>query len=334
MSCENMISVVLPIYNVEPYLEKCLRSILTNTYRDLEVICVNDGSTDGCLEILRRLQREDSRIIVINQENRGLEEARNAGLRAATGDYIAFIDSDDWVHPLYFESMFNCMQESHADVVACEYQRVNADDEIRQDLSVEPRYHQMTAKEFYQSDYQKRVVWAKLYRRRDAGKLIFVPEVHHAQDSVYNLRLIAGLPRPVVYTTDARLYYYLQREGALWKSRSSETWTESADWYVNNRRSSRLTTNGEWGWILPAFLIKGMLICRYEAHLRSNKELVRHADRLLRIMNADVLRDRFASLQEKLVLSAMVLLPRLYRRYRLIKDPSMKQYERRVREDI
>ena len=94
-----MISVIIPVFNVEEYLDKCLESILTNTYRDLEVICVNDGSTDRCPEILRKWKERDLRVIIVNQENRGVVRVRNSGLDAATGEYIAFVDSDDWIHP-------------------------------------------------------------------------------------------------------------------------------------------------------------------------------------------------------------------------------------------
>ena len=94
-----MISVIIPVFNVEKYLDKCMESVLTNTYRDLEVICVNDGSTDRCPEILRKWKERDLRVIIVNQENRGVVRVRNSGLDAATGEYIAFVDSDDWIHP-------------------------------------------------------------------------------------------------------------------------------------------------------------------------------------------------------------------------------------------
>ena len=94
-----LISVIIPVYNTEAYLERCLVSVLSNTYRDLEVICINDGSTDGSLEILNAFARQDERVTVIDKKNGGLSAARNDGLRRATGEWIAFIDSDDWTAP-------------------------------------------------------------------------------------------------------------------------------------------------------------------------------------------------------------------------------------------
>ena len=92
---EEKISVIVPVYNVEPYLERCLDSIIQNTYRNLEIICVNDGSTDNCGAILDRYAEQDDRFVVIHKENGGLSSARNSGMDVATGEFIAFIDSDD-----------------------------------------------------------------------------------------------------------------------------------------------------------------------------------------------------------------------------------------------
>ena len=110
MNGEPKISVIIPIYNTAAYLPRCLDSILQNTYRSLEIICVNDGSTDDSAVILERYAAADSRIIAVNQENAGVSAARNTGLDMATGDFIAFVDSDDWVHPQYFEILiqFTC----------------------------------------------------------------------------------------------------------------------------------------------------------------------------------------------------------------------------------
>ena len=88
--CEEKISVIVPIYNEELYLDRCLKSIINNTYRNLEIICINDGSTDTSLNILESYKENDSRIIVISQENRGLSSVRNKGLEIATGEYISF----------------------------------------------------------------------------------------------------------------------------------------------------------------------------------------------------------------------------------------------------
>ena len=91
------VSVIIPVYNVEKYLERCLDSVINQSFTDIEIICVNDGSTDNSLEILKYYEQMDDRVIVIDKENQGLSETRNLGINISNGKYITFIDSDDWI---------------------------------------------------------------------------------------------------------------------------------------------------------------------------------------------------------------------------------------------
>ncbi len=116
MNIQEKISVIIPVYNVEKYLEKCVRSIMDQTYRNLEIICVNDGSPDNSLAVLERLQKEDDRIIILNKENGGLGDARNYGLKFATAEWISFIDSDDWLREDAYE-MISRAFESNPDMI-------------------------------------------------------------------------------------------------------------------------------------------------------------------------------------------------------------------------
>lgn len=116
-----MISVIIPVYNAEKYLSKCIESVLSQTYRDLEIILVNDGSTDESEKILDKYRIRDSRIVVINKENGGASTARNAGLDIAQGEYIAFVDADDTISPYYFEILHNCALNDGSDFVCYRY---------------------------------------------------------------------------------------------------------------------------------------------------------------------------------------------------------------------
>ena len=100
------VSVLIPVYNTEAYLRKCLDSITNQTLQDLEIICVDDGSTDGSADILREYRRRDSRIRIVTKRNGGLPSARNAGLDAASGEYVGFVDSDDWIEPDMFRRLY------------------------------------------------------------------------------------------------------------------------------------------------------------------------------------------------------------------------------------
>lgn len=113
------ISVIVPIYNVEKYLAQCLDSIINQTQKNIEIVCVNDGSTDGSLEILKQYQAKDKRIIIINQKNLGLSAARNAGIQRSNGDFIVFIDSDDYIAEDMIEKMYQAIIYKNSDVVSC-----------------------------------------------------------------------------------------------------------------------------------------------------------------------------------------------------------------------
>ena len=115
------VSIVVPIYNVEKYLRECLDSIVNQTLKDIEIICVNDGSTDSCPQILEEFSKKDNRIKVINKANSGYGASMNIGLAAATGEYIGIVESDDFVKTNMFEDLYNLAKENDADVVKSDW---------------------------------------------------------------------------------------------------------------------------------------------------------------------------------------------------------------------
>ncbi len=170
-----IISVIVPVYNVEGYLAKCLDSILNQTFSDIEVICVNDGSTDNSRYILEEYRQKDSRIEIIDKNNGGLSSARNAGMRVAMGDFISFIDSDDWVDETMLEKLYNNITSLNTDIAIC---GVHQYDETQQKLSDDDKYFTLG---YFNENFDNRVfsyedttsfmmdvcvmAWNKLYRR-------------------------------------------------------------------------------------------------------------------------------------------------------------------------
>ncbi len=124
-----MVSVIIPVYNVEPYLRECMDSIVNQTLRDIEIICVNDGSTDGSLSILEEYRANDPRIAVISQDNKGLSAARNRGLSQARGKYIYFVDSDDYVALDTLKDVARLAEDHHVDAAVFGFQPVSASGE-------------------------------------------------------------------------------------------------------------------------------------------------------------------------------------------------------------
>ena len=114
-----MISIIIPVYNVKLYLDNCIQSVIQQSYTDFECILVDDGSTDGSSEICDQWAEKDNRIIIVHQPNGGVSSARNKGLEQAKGEYICFIDSDDWVDVDYLSAMINNLKEKETDLIIC-----------------------------------------------------------------------------------------------------------------------------------------------------------------------------------------------------------------------
>ena len=127
MTSENNIkvSVILPVFNVEQYLKECLESVVNQTLKDIEIICINDGSTDNSLEILNEYAQKDGRFIILSQENQGQGVARNKGVELAKGKYIQFVDPDDWIEPNMLETLYNFAEEHNSQVVKFNYSEYN-----------------------------------------------------------------------------------------------------------------------------------------------------------------------------------------------------------------
>ena len=180
------ISVIIPMYNVEQYLEKCVTSVLEQTYENIELILVDDGSPDNCGKICDDFALRDKRIVVIHKKNGGLSSARNAGLDVATGDYIGFVDSDDWIEPTMYEKLVELLEGENCDMAECAVNLVSKDsfklydkqdneivsgiDALRRQLDFSPK----TA-----TSLPRIAVWSKLFKRDFwAGKRFPVGEIH------------------------------------------------------------------------------------------------------------------------------------------------------------
>lgn len=214
------ISVIVPIYNVEKYLLKCIESIISQTYTNLEIILVNDGSPDNSRIICDEYSKKDHRIKVINKENGGLSDARNVGLDIATGDFISFIDSDDYIHEGYYETLIDLIIKFDADIAQCEFLKVydkatyNFDIEIS---SVEPKItvlsNEDALKNLYNEHYVNTVVvWNKLYKRK-LFKQIRFPKGKVHEDEYTTYKVLFDTKK--VVCTSKPMNYYLQRSDSI-----------------------------------------------------------------------------------------------------------------------
>ena len=220
---QKRISIIVPVYNVAEYVERCVASILAQTYEDFELILVDDGSTDGSGEICGQLKEGDSRIRVIHQENQGLSAARNRGLSAATGDYITYIDSDDYVEPSYLEVLYHNAVTYQAEVSVCGFQYVRADQKSKKtkglgtaEKEVKLYSGKMAAGEIVAGNKRSMITaWGKLYHRRLRNLLIY-PEGRLHEDEFVTYQVLYEAVKVVV--TEQPLYCYFQREKSITNS--------------------------------------------------------------------------------------------------------------------
>jgi len=168
------ISVIVPVYNTEKFLKECLKSIINQTFKDLEIICVNDGSTDNSLKILNEFKNRDFRIKIITKENAGLSAARNTGVEAATGEYIAFIDSDDTVDLNFFEKLYNAIVKNNSDISAASILRTRKNlNKIRVKYDREETFKTLEDKINACNIPKCCYVWNKLYKSELVKKVKF-----------------------------------------------------------------------------------------------------------------------------------------------------------------
>ena len=203
---EKLISVIIPCYNAEKCLSIPLNSLMEQSYKNLEIIIVNDGSKDGTLELANKYAGVDSRIRVITQENAGVSVARNNGVVAATGDYIMFLDADDnYTTPLAIEKMCRRLEETGADMCVCNFTHPCFEQHTRGERIYDMSNHNDFL-EFYQDFFVLGVPWNKITRRECLTE-IFVPGVKFNEDELYNLDNLHNM-RKIVFTDEVLHHYY------------------------------------------------------------------------------------------------------------------------------
>lgn len=208
------ISVIVPCYNIESYLPRCIESILAQTYKNLEVILISDGSTDGTDEVIREYAKKDSRIIPVFKQNSGVSDTRNRGLDMATGDYIGFVDGDDYIEPEMYETLLKNAIENNADISHCGYQMVfpsrvdyyyNTGKKVIQD-------NKKGIRDIIVGDYVEPSPCIKIYRKNIVNNLRMPPDIKINEDVIFNFYAFVN-SRKSVYE-DLPFYHYILRKGS------------------------------------------------------------------------------------------------------------------------
>lgn len=219
---KEMISIIVPVYNVEDYLCECVNSILEQSYTELEIILVDDGSTDLCPAMCDEYAKMDRRVKTIHKQNGGLADARNAGLRIATGEYIGYVDSDDYIHPRMYEWLYESIQESHAEIAICRFQPFSERaEEYHGKMPNQKCFTRDEILDAYINENTEQLitpsVWSKLFKRECIEGLSF-PVGKLCEDIVYTTKAFYNANK--VSYLEAELYYYRQRVGSIMNNSS------------------------------------------------------------------------------------------------------------------
>ncbi len=212
-----LISIIVPVYNVEKYLSRCLNSILAQTFTDFEIIAVDDGSPDNCGKILDEYAQKDERIKVIHKENGGLSSARNAGLDVAQGEYVAFVDSDDYLSDKFIEKLYNLIKKYNADISQCSFKETSKNTEISTVEKQEQLYTNIEMLEnLYNKNYVASVIVPNKMYKKELFKNIRFPygKIHEDEGTTYKLFYNSDK----IVTTTEELYFYYVAEGSITRS--------------------------------------------------------------------------------------------------------------------
>ena len=313
------LSIIVPIYNVEKYLSRCIESILNQTFKDFELILVNDGSTDNCKEICEKYKRMDSRIIVANKKNGGLSSARNLGIDVSKGDYIGFVDSDDFIDAHMYEILFNTINACDSDIVICDYYKVNEYDikkyekmkSNNKDIKVENINNIDAIERIITRDTKIVVAWNKIYKRSLFDNLRYKEGVI-CEDEFLAHRIFYKCNK--VSIINQKLYYYIQRKGSIINSPFSPkdfdkiyAIKDRVD-FLNEKKITNLIDKAE-----KSFM--DYFVWNYFTGYQRLENIEYELKRLKKEFNSvfyRILDNKFISLNEKITLFILYLSPYLY----------------------
>ncbi len=318
-----LVSIVISIFNMEKYLAHCLESAINQTYKNIEIICIDDGSTDRSAEIVSSFAKNDERIKYFYQTNRGLSTVRNEGIKKSHGEYIMFLDSDDFFHSRAVERMIGAAIESKADLVFSEIKyvfnyNVNTEQEITDGSAGEIPFTDLFVKN--KCGYY---VNGNMYRRDLAQKHEFIPSLKIGEDSVFALQTIIDAEKPVFL--NGVCYFYLVRDDSLSRNKNytmnmSQLIDAAEMCYEIAKRSGYSALNTVY--------LKGIYRAVFEHRIRcANSEYKKEVNEKLNKVGKKYLHDLYSDknipFTERFAVSVAFKMPFMYKVFRAIKDPTM-----------
>lgn len=217
---EELISIIIPVYNVEKYLEQCLESVINQTYKNIEIILINDGSTDDSINIMKEYQGKDNRIIIIDRENKGVLYTRLEGIKKSNGKYITYVDSDDWVEKNLIEVLYNKIKKYDSDVVKCEFGNnesiiANGNLNIGQDLFIKKEEFEPLFFDMFFVNMNIHNVWCQMFKKELIYKYIEDVDfsISMGDDLELNIQLYRNINN-ILFIPDV-LYHYRYNDNGI-----------------------------------------------------------------------------------------------------------------------
>lgn len=287
---EALISAIVPVYNGQDYLEKCIQSILGQTYGNVEIIIVNDGSTDRTGEVCERLRAAHERIRVVTLGDDGVSAARNAGMDVARGEFITFVDADDRLHRDMFRRLYGHMERTGSDVAGCRFFVWTGEEDWQRALAVQQEAEQITV---YEADsYLKEAVlrgnsrcWSKLYRREAVEKVRFTEGLTIGEDMLFLVQMLPSVKK-IVESDYPGYGYYQNPKGAIRRKFTPEymdqiaCWELAREWIV--KRDGSLAAQADAQIMVAIMLVAGKLSLLSGQERRQAKEYVKVCETKLR----------------------------------------------------
>ena len=312
---DKLISVIIPVYNVERYVTKCVKSVCAQTYSNLEIIIVNDGSTDNSASICEQLSLQDQRIKIVNKKNGGLSDARNAGLLISSGDYVTFVDSDDFVSKNIISYLYNLIQHNRADVAICDPAHFSEKSPAKfTDASIEKNYSPRDA--IIEMLYQRSFLvsaWGKLYSKKLFDEIKF-PVGMLYEDSAVMYQLFDRCEK-ITYG-NAKYYGYFHREGSITTNKFSKkdldilTICNQIETYFSGRKE--VYENA-----INSYYVAAALRIYLNAPDHEFRQAKLNAEEIINNRGRKVLQDKNVRKKEKLALLLFydfrILMPLIYR---------------------
>ncbi len=311
VSCDSgLVSIVIPIYKTDKYLERCIQSAVDQTYRNIEIILVDDGSPDRCPVICDQWEKRDSRIKVIHKQHGGVSSARNTGIDYSTGESLFFLDSDDCIHSQCIELLAECMTEHHADYVIGEHGLTIQDFEKNKIIIHDNvRYQELSVEGFFKEGIEKGFVTGHLIKRKTIGSARFDKEIRLGEDWIFNLKLL--MRGPITYSlVQQPLYCYVYHEdSAAANERGYEGYYLSANWCND---SIDQFADSMRGYALKEGLKKSILY-RFEMEKHAGGKHCIDNKKLIRALLNKMMKENSVSMKEKAAYSILGFFPFTYK---------------------